>query len=393
MIDNDKLKMISIWKQITDAHLKDVSQFLSDLRIIGDNYDKTKRRISDIGFNVFQLTSDIYYRENYHSDVIKAFLDPTEKHCEKSLFLQLFIEMLNRTGKTVSEDDFKDAEVVREEGRIDILIKSETTKRAIIIENKMNNAGDMVRQLPRYYDKVSSNYKIDAIVYLPLDKSKRPDESSWTRQDRINVHQHLVIIPAYSLDNGINLVDSWIKPAILHTHNINCIAILRQYADLITFLNSNIMDTIILEKFYNTLMDDNNIETAKSIRNMMNDLPEYMAIRLENKYKDRHAPFTKIWRYKGTDTVFEGYTVGELYLKMDIWCNETGYYVHFWEPNEKCDVLEYFKTSKTLVGFEYYNNNRHDIVKHFDFNDENGLLAFLDSFLVELSQRETNKNI
>ena len=168
--------MISTWKKITDAHIVNISQLLADLRIVAHDYDKTKRRISDIGFNIFRLTSDIYYRENYHSDVIKAFLDPTEKHNEKSLFLQLFIEMLNLAGKTIKKDDFKDAEVVREEGKIDILIKSETTKKAIIIENKINNAGDMARQLPRYYDLVSSNFTIDAIVYLPLDKSKRPDE-------------------------------------------------------------------------------------------------------------------------------------------------------------------------------------------------------------------------
>ena len=68
-------------------------------------------------------------------------------------------------------------------------------------------------------------------------------------------------------------MDSWIKPAILQAQNMNCIAILRQYADLITYLNSNIMDTIILEKFYNSLMDGENLKTAKSIRNMMNDCP------------------------------------------------------------------------------------------------------------------------
>ena len=83
--------MISTWKKITDAHIANISQLLANLRIVAHDYDKTKRHISDIGFNIFRLTSDIYYRENYHSDVIKAFLDPTEKHNEKSLFLQLFI--------------------------------------------------------------------------------------------------------------------------------------------------------------------------------------------------------------------------------------------------------------------------------------------------------------
>lgn len=377
--------MISTWRKITGAHLVGISKILSELRIVGDDYDKTKRHISDTGFNVFRLTSDIYYRENYHSDVIKAFLDPTEKHHEEFLFLQLFIEMLNLAGKTINKEDFKDARVVREEGRIDILIKSETTKRAIIIENKINNAGDMPRQLPRYYDDiVSSNFKIDAIVYLPLDKSKRPDETSWTKQDKVNVHQHLIIVPAYSLDNSINLVDNWIKPAILKAGGIDCIAILRQYADLVKFLNSNIMDTIVLEKFYRSLLDEDNFRTAQSIRNMMNDLPEYMAIRLEDRYRDNHTPFAKVWRYKGSDMVFEGYTVESLYFKMDIWCNESGYHIHFWEPNEKCDILEYFKSSKLLDGFEYYNNRQFEAIKRFNFNDENGVCLFIDSFLEEL---------
>lgn len=34
-----------------------------------------KKRNIDIGFNLFSIISDVYYRENLHSDILAAFLD------------------------------------------------------------------------------------------------------------------------------------------------------------------------------------------------------------------------------------------------------------------------------------------------------------------------------
>lgn len=47
--------------------------------------DKTK----EPDFNPFTLISELYYRENFHSDIIRAILDPGESHKEGNLFLAL----------------------------------------------------------------------------------------------------------------------------------------------------------------------------------------------------------------------------------------------------------------------------------------------------------------
>ena len=75
-----------------------IREFLSDIAIISlsEKFDKIQKDTSEVGFNVFTLTSDLYYRENFHSDIIAAFLNPKAKHNEGNLFLDAFIDMLNR---------------------------------------------------------------------------------------------------------------------------------------------------------------------------------------------------------------------------------------------------------------------------------------------------------
>lgn len=128
--------------------------------------------------------------------------------------LDFFIAMLNKAGCDIDNMNYSEAVVVREQAMIDILISSEESKRAIVIENKINNAGDMPRQLPRYYDYVSKKYILDAIVYLPLDFNKKPNMDDWTEEDRNNVLPLLKIIPAYDRRQRTNIVDDWLLPSL-----------------------------------------------------------------------------------------------------------------------------------------------------------------------------------
>ena len=68
--------MISTWKKITDAHIANISQLLANLRIVAHDYDKTKRHISDIGFNIFRLTSDIIIVKTIIQMLSRHFLIP-----------------------------------------------------------------------------------------------------------------------------------------------------------------------------------------------------------------------------------------------------------------------------------------------------------------------------
>ena len=139
------------------------------------------------------------------------------------------------------------------------------------------------------------------------------------------------------------------------------------------------MDAVSLERFYETLKDSDNLKTAISIKNMLSDLPEYLAIRIEDKYKGNCFPFQKIWRYQKNDTVFEAFEMDNLYLKLDVWCGEFGYKLFFWNPrNENYEIKEDFKNIDILRNLENDNGKRNSVVKHFKLFEEELLFAFID---------------
>ena len=151
------------------------------------------RTNTEIGFNAFALVSDMYYRENFHSDIIAAILDPHSGHRQGILFLRRFVDFLADEAAANGHDKVskdlrnlaidESVEVVREEGRIDIKIKGDEW--AIIIENKINGARDMDRQIPRYIEECRGNgEKIVAVVYLTAAKKGFPSENGWEKDDR-----------------------------------------------------------------------------------------------------------------------------------------------------------------------------------------------------------------
>ena len=387
------MQLIRDWEKIIKKHSSSIDIFLTKSRLLHKGYTERTKNRTDIGFNAFTLSSDFYYRENFHSDIIKSFLNPKEKHNEGNKYLYFFIDLLNKTKGNqaeISKDDFQNSIVEREKEKIDILITDEVSHKAIIIENKINNAVDQPRQLPRYVEKIKEKkFEIVAIVYLTLNSSKEPDKVDWSESELEEINQILKIIPAYEIDKSkINIFDGWIVPSIINSNNIDSAVLLRQYGNLVKYLNTNTMDTISLKLFYSSLQENDNLETAISIRNMLNDLPEYLAIRIEDKYKDHCYPFKEIFRYKQTDTVFDAFKIDDLYLKLDILCDINGYTVYFWCQNKPdYDISSEFKEKfDFLSGFEMHNDEKNNIKKHFDLFEEENLFIFIDNLLAGLKK-------
>ena len=370
---------------------KELEAYLRQCRPIANEYRRSKEEMHRDAFNVFYLVSELYYRENFHSDIMSFLLNPNEKHQCGDAFLRAFIQMLNKTGKNIDPDMYRDATAVREEGKIDILITSILSKRAIIIENKINNAVDMEKQIPRYYDKVSKDYTIDAIVYLPLSDYKKPDMQDWTKQDKANIDPLLVTIPAYNKSGAINIVDDWLRPSILLSDNLDVVSTLRQYSNLITKLNHDIMDINVLEKFYNKLLLENNMETAQSIRDMMKELPEYMAKRIFETYRNgkKFEPFSKVDMWKDhACTFFEKAKVGEHSITIDVYCGESGYELWLFEREKELSVTDYDFIVNQINSFSRFEKKPIDDgyrgYTQFRFDEEKELFDYIDGILADL---------
>ena len=120
--------LLQRWQNIIAAHEESLKCFLEQSSPICREYARSKQQDQDDSFNVFYLISDLYYRENFHSDIIAFLLDTREKHGYGAESLSVFISLLNSMGSEIKIENYVDAVAVREEGKIDILIKSENSK-------------------------------------------------------------------------------------------------------------------------------------------------------------------------------------------------------------------------------------------------------------------------
>lgn len=266
----------------------------SDIANILEEYREVVTKDCIDKFNVFTITSDFYHRENYHSDILAAFLRHKEDKTGKYILLEAFIEMLNASKKQSGKqiDYYSKPVIEREEHRIDILIKDEDTKHCIIIENKINDAADMYRQLPRYYDimKDAKDYQVDAIVYLTLLPDKLPDRIGWKKDDCQKIESCLIPIPVANTKNEISLLKNWVEPCFNNVYDEEVKYTLSQYKRLLEKL-SNSMSKLEKAKELNHLILDGSenkslLKDMLSLREMMNLLPEAMADDLKGAVAD-----------------------------------------------------------------------------------------------------------
>lgn len=152
--------------------------YLDRKNTIIDTYDLNKTD----KFNIFETISDIYYVENFHTDILFSILNPNTPEIGPIRNK----EILDNFVATIANDDsfkFKTDGTVNvskqvynvvddKEGFIDLLITNDS-RQAIIIENKINDAPDMENQLVRYMKYVREQAFEEAISFEDFKKNVR----------------------------------------------------------------------------------------------------------------------------------------------------------------------------------------------------------------------------
>ena len=140
--------------------------------------DILKKQDKKLDFNIFDIITDKWKKENFHSEILKFLLENYE------VFFNNFLELINIKDKK----EYLNAEITNEEAKIDILIKSEN--KAIIVENKINWAPDQNEQLARYYEKIKNGHngeqerEVEKIVYIVPSKDKNPDAQTFGEYEK-----------------------------------------------------------------------------------------------------------------------------------------------------------------------------------------------------------------
>ena len=237
----------------------------------------------DYPFNIFELISDTYYKENFHSDIIAKLL-------EHRTVLKHFLDFIKVNDSSKYLDN--KYEVVREENKIDILIKTDTN--CIIIENKLNWAKDMDEQLSRYYnDCLENNLEVDKIVYLSPNKSKQPEEHSKRGIPKCKIK----IICGYDGEDEdfyTKVIQNSLKDLKNNNESKEWILLAEHYLKILRETGVTKMDKLT-EDFYNEIINNpDEYEKIKLIGDMYNNLIATRINKLVSKFQNNAAN----WDYK-----------------------------------------------------------------------------------------------
>lgn len=204
---------------------------------------------SFIPYSILSIVHDeVKRKEVTHSKILKSLLCPETNHGFKYTMVESFLQEIEL--KDISKEHLEDLKVTTEyhvDGRfIDILIswKDGEKKKAVIIENKLNNAHDQKDQLTDYYNSLrKQGYDVCKVVYMhvsPYKGIEHTDAKDSVRDVGINFNIHKLI--------------RWLNECIVNFNGAEHVHQLTAYRDLLSIMS---------QKFYN-LMKSQEIQSKMS---------------------------------------------------------------------------------------------------------------------------------
>ena len=338
-------------------------------------------------FNIFELISDIYYRENFHSDIIAQLF-------KNEIILKNFLKFIG-----ANESAYKNAEVEREESKIDILIKTE--KNCIIVENKLNWAKDMPEQLFRYYSECKNNKKleVDKIVYLSPNSSKMPEDYS------VKEIPKELIKTTVGYDGENNDFYTMVLEKSLKEMNNNepkeWLLLLEHYLKILRLTGETKMDKLTKEFYDKIVNDGKEYEKIKLIATMYNDLIKTRKNNLVEKFNGNDDWKEGFYRdfyseKRGQNYALEINVNDSRYSWLQLFSREENEVDNNpksrkkWEQDNK-DIEAWLKKHKLLSEFrlpEEGDNTWWRFMKEFKFPEEEKALYEFAKKLIECLEKD-----
>lgn len=200
--------------------------------------------------NIFEIVMRGWWNENAHSNVLAWLLDASGSHELGGAFIQALLRAIEPYDEHYDDDDweddkfvnmvakndpdFKSFSVQREvsfsdkdgNGRIDILLVSETAKCVICIENKVFSS-EHSDQLARYADYLQEKYSSKDspynffFIYL-TPGGETASDSRWTRLDYNFLHDYMIDVafPDIGAGMGEGKLSAFLEDYLCSAHKV-----------------------------------------------------------------------------------------------------------------------------------------------------------------------------
>ncbi len=367
-----------------------------------DNYifklEDVKKRKQIVNYNIISVSAYSGHLENYHSDVWKFLLDSESIHGKKNSFLILFIQYLvkNKIIENKHLNDLAVAEILREKGRIDILIVNREARICIIIENKINYAQDQEEQLKRYKEYAENNkWEILAILYISLTG----DSLTTIENSEIKITPLAVVS-----NEETGLLYGWLKNcknsiSYGNEENENIRSFIHQYCMLLQKLsieNLKNMSTKILYDFLNT---PQNFKIASFIQEQFENIKlERLSIfnlGMEKNFgkSDYFKPtFSKKTNYSPNTPnyiIFQYFKYNDDTFQLDIELFKDRTKFTLYNPSGKVNADETITIFTKVIGEHEFRPYKIELPNHISYtilmNDEIATLSMLDTATIKFT--------
>ena len=307
-------------------------EFLEDLIKPITDYKSPKAYKS-----IFMAISKHYYHENFHSDILAYYLS---YETPKKVFIDWLNENINCNKNKISYHDYKNGEVLREKDRIDITLFNENRNKAIIIENKSNNANDQDRQLYRYYKKLEEKkITVEQICYINKNSNKYPNFTNYETEEEESIKKILTVT---QLVGSKSFSENIIRKVIEETDDIRVKALSLEIIKLFNYLINGGINMEDLDLLVKELCKNGNKKKLDEIINAYNDIPKYLAYKYKNYIVDKSTKF-HIWIYKDRCLVIDNIYLNKKRFAIDIWFSTEKVDIFYVTRDGNDDDIENFK--------------------------------------------------
>lgn len=262
--------------------------------------------------SVFYEISNSYYHENYHSDILAFYLsDETVKG--------KFINWLNRGtdfSKKISYQEYKGGEVKREKGKIDITLFNDDHSKAIIIENKSNNALDQFKQLYRYHKTLEDQgIEVEKICYINKNSNKKPDLSDLDKKDQNTINSILKVTQLVGTDS---LSRELLEKVIIETQDIQLNALSRELILLFKYVVYGETNMDDIQLLINELKKDGNKSKLDKVIESYKEMPKFLAAKYKDYLTNKNTKY-RIWISSEKCLVIDDIRYNENNFAIDLW--------------------------------------------------------------------------